>query len=286
MQKRVLAIHDLSCVGRCSLSVALPILSACGLHASALPTALLSTHTGEFTGYSFLDLTEEMARIDRHLASLGFPQDGVYVGFLGSAAQIALVHAILQRSRNEGASIIIDPAMADQGQLYATYTDEMVAGVTELCHQADLLLPNVTEAALLLNRPYLAEPTLEQAQEMTQALSERYHARQVVMTGIPLGNSMGVFCYDAAAREHALLTTPYLPHVFYGTGDVFASALVGLMLRGMPLVAACRATVDFVYEAILHTLDNGLPLRYGVAFEQALHRLMPSEAATPHPADA
>ena len=270
MQKQVLAIHDLSCVGRCSLTVALPVLSACGIHTSALPTALLSTHTGEFTGYTCLDLTEEMRAIGDHFATLPLRFNGLYTGFLGSFAQIELVGEVLTRYRRADGLMLVDPVMADHGRLYATYTREMAEGMGELCRLADVIVPNLTEACILLDRPYDPNPDEGSVRDLLEALASRYGCGQVIVTGVSLGDQLGACGFCAADGSFSYAGAQRLPQVFYGTGDVFASALMGAMLCGKSTAEAARVAVDFTHLAMLHTLDNGLPLRYGVAFEQAI----------------
>lgn len=270
MQKQVLAIHDLSCVGRCSLTVALPVLSACGIHTSALPTALLSTHTGEFTGYTCLDLTEEMRAIGDHFATLPLRFEGLYTGFLGSFAQIELVGEVLTRYRRADGLTLVDPVMADHGRLYATYTREMAEGMGELCRLADVIVPNLTEACILLDRPYDPNPDEGSVRDLLEALASRYGCGQVIVTGVSLGDQLGACGFCAADGSFSYAGAQRLPQVFYGTGDVFASALMGAMLCGKSTAEAARVAVDFTHLAMLHTLDNGLPLRYGVAFEQAI----------------
>lgn len=270
MQKQVLAIHDLSCVGRCSLTVALPVLSACGIHTSALPTALLSTHTGEFTGYTCLDLTEEMRAIGDHFATLPLRFDGLYTGFLGSFAQIELVGEVLARYRRADGLTLVDPVMADHGRLYATYTREMAEGMGELCRLADVIVPNLTEACILLDRPYDPNPDERTVRGLLEALATRYGCGQVIVTGVSRGDQLGACGFCAADGSFSYAGAQRLPQVFYGTGDVFASALMGAMLCGKTTAEAAKVAVDFTHLAMLHTLDNGLPLRYGVAFEQAI----------------
>lgn len=276
MQKQVLAIHDLSCVGRCSLTVALPVLSACGIHTSALPTALLSTHTGEFTGYTCLDLTEEMRAIGDHFATLPLRFDGLYTGFLGSFAQIELVGEVLARYRREDGLTLVDPVMADHGRLYATYTREMAEGMGELCRLADVIVPNLTEACILLDRPYDPNPDEGSVRDLLEALANRYGCGQVIVTGVSRGDQLGACGFCAADGSFSYAGAQQLPQVFYGTGDVFASALMGAMLCGKTTAEAAKVAVDFTHLAMLHTLDNGLPLRYGVAFEQAIPWLVSS----------
>lgn len=274
MQKQVLAIHDLSCVGRCSLTVALPILSACGVHTSALPTALLSTHTGEFTGYTCLDLTEEMRSIADHLSTLPMQFDGVYSGFLGSFEQIELVGEVISRYHREDGLTLVDPVMADHGRLYATYTQEMAAGMGELCRLADVIVPNLTEACILLDQPYNPQPDWKQVQVLLETLAKKYGCGQVIITGVQQGNQLGAGGFCAKDGTFSFHGAPHLDEVFYGTGDSFASALMGAMLNGKTTGEAIRIAVDFTHEAMAKTLENGLPLRYGVAFEQALPSLM------------
>ena len=274
MQKRALAIHDVSCEGRCSLTVALPILSACGIHTAVLPTALLSTHTGVFTGYSCLDLTEEMRRVRAHWDTLPLRFDGLYSGFLGSYEQIELVGDTLQRYHAPGMLTLVDPVMADHGALYATYTRQMAGGMGELCRLADVIVPNVTEACLLLDTPYLENPSEGDIRRLLERLADRYGCAQVMITGVPRKGLLGAAGFCAADGSFSYAGAPQLPQVFYGTGDVFASALFGAMLNGLAMGQAVRAAVDFTHEAMTYTLENGLPLHYGVAFEQALPGLM------------
>ncbi len=276
MQKQVLAIHDLSCVGRCSLTVALPVLSAAGLHVSVLPTALLSTHTGEFTGYTNLDLTQEMAKIYAHFQTLPLRFDGLYSGFLGSWEQLALVEDVFAHYRRADTLLLVDPVMADHGKLYATYTETLARDMGRLCRQADVIVPNLTEAAILLEASYREQPSFPQVEAMLRALHKRYGCRQAVITGILRDGLLGAAAYDAQRDCVFFHGQPPMDHVFYGTGDVLASALLAGLMRGRSLAQATTLAVDFTYQSMLHTLDNGLPLRYGVAFEQALPMLVRS----------
>ena len=276
MQKQVLAIHDLSCVGRCSLTVALPVLSAAGLHVSVLPTALLSTHTGEFTGYTNLDLTQEMAKIYAHFQTLPLRFDGLYSGFLGSWEQLALVEDVFAHYRRADTLLLVDPVMADHGKLYATYTETLARDMGRLCRQADVIVPNLTEAAILLEASYREQPSFPQVEAMLRALHKRYGCRQAVITGILRDGLLGAAAYDAQRDCVFFHGQPPMEHVFYGTGDVLASALLAGLMRGRSLSQATTLAVDFTYQSMLHTLAHGLPLRYGVAFEQALPMLVRS----------
>ena len=238
MQKQVLAIHDLSCVGRCSLTVALPVLSAAGLHVSVLPTALLSTHTGEFTGYTNLDLTQEMAKIYAHFQTLPLRFDGLYSGFLGSWEQLALVEDVFAHYRRADTLLLVDPVMADHGKLYATYTETLARDMGRLCRQADVIVPNLTEAAILLEASYREQPSFPQVEAMLRALHKRYGCRQAVITGILRDGLLGAAAYDAQRDCVFFHGQPPMDHVFYGTGDVLASAL----LAGLASFSAYRGS--------------------------------------------
>ncbi len=274
MQKQVLAIHDLSCVGRCSLTVALPVLSACGLHTSALPTALLSTHTGEFTGYTCLDLTQEMEKIAAHFATLPLRFDGLYTGFLGSFEQIQLVGNVLEKYHRQDTLTLVDPVMADHGRLYATYTQAMAEGMGALCRLADVIVPNLTEACILLHRPYDPAPGWNAVRNMMEELCRRFGCKQVIITGVEQNGLLGASGFCADTGETAFAGGEKLPGIFYGTGDVLASGLMGGLMQGLSMEKSLHAAVRFTHAAMEHTLTNGLPLRYGVAFEQALPLLM------------
>ena len=249
---------------------------AAGLHVSVLPTALLSTHTGEFTGYTNLDLTQEMAKIYAHFQTLPLRFDGLYSGFLGSWEQLALVEDVFAHYRRADTLLLVDPVMADHGKLYATYTETLARDMGRLCRQADVIVPNLTEAAILLEASYREQPSFPQVEAMLRALHKRYGCRQAVITGILRDGLLGAAAYDAQRDCVFFHGQPPMDHVFYGTGDVLASALLAGLMRGRSLSQATTLAVDFTYQSMLHTLDNGLPLRYGVAFEQALPMLVRS----------
>lgn len=191
---RIAAVHDLSCYGRCSLTIALPVLSAMGCQCCPLPTALLSAHTG-FTGGSFLDLTDEMTRITEHWEQIGLRFDGIYSGFLGSAAQIDVVERVIRRGSGAAAWVIVDPVLGDHGKAYRTCTPELCRGMRQLAEQADVITPNLTEAAILLERPY-EEIQACDAAAVVQKLS-RDGRRSVVLTGYSAAEGQtGALCFD------------------------------------------------------------------------------------------
>ncbi|MBS5517545.1 MAG: pyridoxamine kinase [Clostridiales bacterium] len=273
-QKRVLAVHDLSCVGRCSLTVALPILSAAGLEASALPTAVLSTHTGGFTGMTFRDLTQDLPAIFAHWKTLDLAFDAIYTGYLGSAEQVALVEQLFDAFRGEQTKIIVDPVMGDHGKLYPGMSEKMPQLMKTLCQKADVIVPNQTEAALMLGRPYLETPDKAEVDDLMQALREMTQA-SVVLTGIsPEEGKLGAAVYDRETGQTACPAAPHMPGSYHGTGDVYASALTGAYLAGKTLVQAAQIAADFTQQSIVETLPLGLETRYGVCFERALPQLL------------
>ena len=273
-QKRVLAVHDLSCVGRCSLTVALPILSAAGLEASALPTAVLSTHTGGFTGMTFRDLTQDLPAIFAHWKTLDLAFDAIYTGYLGSAEQVALVEQLFDAFRGEQTKIIVDPVMGDHGKLYPGMSEKMPQLMKTLCQKADVIVPNQTEAALMLGRPSLETPDKAEVDDLMQALREMTQA-SVVLTGIsPEEGKLGAAVYDRETGQTACPAAPHMPGSYHGTGDVYASALTGAYLAGKTLVQAAQIAADFTQQSIVETLPLGLETRYGVCFERALPQLL------------
>ena len=151
MDKKVVTLQDISCFGKCSLTVALPVISAMGISCSIIPTAVLSTHTGGFTGYTFRDLTEDIQKISDHWKTCGITFDGIYTGYLGSCHQVDVVSDFIAQNRREGALVFIDPAMADNGVLYSGFDSAFVDSMRELCREADIVVPNITEASMLLN---------------------------------------------------------------------------------------------------------------------------------------
>lgn len=275
--KRVAAIHDLSGVGKCSLTVALPVLSAAGVECAALPTAVLSTHTGGFTDIVCRDLTADMLPIARHWRREGVRFDALYSGYLASYEQIEIVRKIFELFRSGGEDeperplVMVDPVMGDFGRLYSLYTPAMAKGMTKLCSQADILVPNRTEAAILLGREYSGDPlTPAAAEEIARALSEQ-GPRQVVLTGVNFDlRETGVACFDRETGRIDFVMRERIPGTYHGTGDIFASALLAGLMRGRTLRDAARIAVDFVCGAIRRTAEAGTDTRFGVRFEEGL----------------
>ena len=274
-QKRLLAIHDISCVGRCSLTVALPILSCAGLDTGVLPTAILSTHTGGFQGYTYRDLTEDIQPVCAHWKSLGLRFDALYSGFLGSYDQIDLVAKLMEEFHSDHTLRMVDPVMADNGRLYATYTMKMAQGMHRLCRKADIITPNMTEACILLDVPYKPEGfTRTETEDMLHGLSA-LGPRQVVLTGVTLGlDQLGTASYDAQTNEVSYAFEKRYTGIFHGTGDILSSALMCGLLNGKSLKESASLAVKFTHRCIYCTLESNQELRYGVRFEAALPYLM------------
>lgn len=274
-QKRALAIHDISCVGRCSLTVALPILSAAGVDTGVLPTSILSTHTGGFEGFTFRDLTEDIVPIAAHWKSLGLRFDALYSGFLGSVDQIKLIEGLFRDFRTEDNLILVDPVMADNGQLYSIFSPEMAKGMATLCRSADVVVPNLTEAALVLGEPYEGEELgRNKVLHILRALTDM-GPKQAVLTGISFEKGqLGAACYDRETKELHYAADARVDGYFHGTGDVFGSALLSGLLCGKSLEEATHIAVDYTHRAIELTMELEQEKRYGVAFEPALPLLI------------
>ena len=268
MDKRILTVQDISCVGQCSLTVALPVVSACGIETAVLPSAVLSTHTGGFTGYTFRDLTADMPAIAAHWKSAGITFDAVYTGYLGSGEQIAHVCAIMDTLLVPGGLRIVDPAMADNGRLYAGFDDAFVRKMKTLAVHADVLLPNITEASLLTGIEYRETYDEPYIRSLTDALLES-GVGTVVLTGVSFApETTGVVVCDKTSFRY--YRHERLQRSCHGTGDVFASAFTGLLCRGADAFTAAGAAADFVLSCMKRTEPGHT---YGVRFEPVLGEL-------------
>lgn len=274
-QKRVAAIHDISGFGKCSLTVALPIISAAGIEVSVLPTAVLSTHTGGLSGYTYRDLTEDMLPFAKHWKSLDLKFDALYSGFLGSFEQIEIVSNIFDMFRTKDTLILVDPVMADNGKLYPTYTSQMAGGMAKLCKNADIIVPNLTEAAFMLGEEFYDGPyERSYIQDLLVRLSN-LGPKLVVLTGVWFSPELlGSAGYDKETGTFTYAFSPRVQGVYHGTGDVFGSALLSALLSNMPLKSAMQMAVDFTYGSILRTKEAGTDVRFGVNFEAGLPKFM------------
>lgn len=271
MQKRAIAVHDISCVGRCSLTVALPVLSVAGLNTAIVPTALLSTHTGEFTGYTHLDLSDQLAPIAQHLSTLHLHFDAFYSGYLASGAQVSEVLHMIDLLCNKDTHLFVDPAFADHGQLYSLMDASMPAQMRRLCARARTIVPNLTEAAFLLDEPYPAGQANERyVSDLCRRLCE-LGPQNVVLTDVGFRPEYtGVAVFSRGMAQPLYLFRERYAGVFHGTGDVFASFLLGALMNGQCLSDAAELALDMTHLSIRRTLAGGEPLRYGVRFEEVL----------------
>ncbi len=271
--KRILAIHDISCVGRCSLTVALPIVSSVGIECSVLPTAVLSTHTGGFTGYTYRDLTSDMMPIDEHWKTLDLKFDAFYSGFLGSFEQIDIVGKLFDDLSHEGSRIYVDPVMADKGKLYPVFGPDFPAGMRKLCEKAHVIMPNMTELTLMLGEEYVDGPCTHEYVDGMFEKARAFGAEQIVITGVSFREGqVGAVFKDYRTGETGEAMGPEIPGYYHGTGDVFGSLLVASLESGLTLADAVNAAVDFTVESIVNTHSSGEDVRYGVNFEPGLER--------------
>lgn len=266
--KRIMTIQDISCIGRCSLTVALPIISAAKVEAGILPTAVLSTHTG-FSKFTFCDLTDEIEKISDTFFELGIGFDAIYTGYLGSFRQVKLVSDFIDRFGRAG-TVVVDPAMADNGQMYKGFTPEFALEMAKLCAKADLIIPNITEASYMLGIPYNPNYTEEDIKKILRRLTD-LGCKKAALTGISFEEGkIGVYCYDREKDSYFSYFNDRLPASFHGTGDVYASATVGALMRGFSTEGALSLAVDFTLEVMKKTMQDKDRRFYGVNFEEAL----------------
>ncbi len=268
---RILTIQDISCVGQCSLTVALPILSACGLETAVLPSAVLSTHTAGFTGYTFRDLSCDMPQIREHWCKENIQFAAIYTGYLGSTQQVDLVLEIKNTTLREGGLLFVDPAMADNGKLYPGFDEAYVDAMKRVCAEADYILPNITEACCLTGIEYRAAYDKAYVDRLIAAL-QALGCRNIILTGIAYEPGMtGIEVVEGDAR--AYYAHKLLPNSCHGTGDIYASAFVGAFVRGKSAYDAAKIAADYTVDCITETAkqDNHW---YGAAFEPVLGKLI------------
>ena len=271
MDKRLLTIQDISCVGQCSLTVALPIISACGIEAAILPSSVLSNHTAGFSGWTFCDLTDQMPLILDRWKKEKVDFDAFYTGYV-SKSQIPYILDIMDQTARPGALRVVDPVMGDNGKLYAGFDDDFPEYMKRLVDGADVILPNLTEAALLLGRPFVGEGYDREFIETTLRDLHALGAKNVVLTGVSLeAGRLGVACYDGSKVEYYF--TERIGRSMHGTGDVYSSAFAGSLMRGKGILESASIAADFVVETIRQTLSDP-DHWYGVKFEKALPYLV------------
>ena len=271
--KRIASIQDISCLGRCSLTVALPVISAMGVECAIVPTAVLSTHT-MFQGFTCKDLSDQIRPIADHWQKEGIKFDAVYTGYLASSEQIADVLDFFARFRTDDNLIFVDPAMADNGKLYPAFGPEFPAEMAKVCAAADVVVPNLTEACLMTGIPYRTEYDEAYVKEILQALCAM-GAKKAVLTGVGFTpDELGVMSYDSESGEYFTYFSRRLPTSYHGTGDLFASTCIGAMMDGLSLSEALKVAVDYTVECIRITAEAGLEHYYGVEFERAIPFLL------------
>ncbi len=269
--KRLLTIQDISCVGQCSLTVALPIISACGIETAILPSAVLSTHTAGFSGYTFRDLTEDMPKICDHWVKENIKFNGVYTGYLGSKEQIDYVKAISKATKTDDALLIVDPAMADNGNLYPGFDMAFVKEMATLCAEADYVLPNITEATMMCGMEYKTEYDRTYIDEIIEKLCA-LGIKNIILTGISYkAGTTGVVVYENG--EYQYYEHELLPNSCHGTGDIYASAFVGAITRGKSAYESAKIAADFTMECIKATAEEDNHW-YGAKFETELGKLI------------
>lgn len=269
--KRILSVQDISCIGKCSLTVALPVISAMGVECAIIPTAVLSTHTA-FDGFTFRDLTSDIKPITVHWKKEGFTFDAIYTGYLGSFEQLRLVSDIIDQFPSK---VCIDPVMGDNGKLYPGFTPEFAFEMAKLCGRADVILPNMTEASYMLGTEYIASGyDGDYVLGVLEGLCG-LGAKSAVLTGVDYGDGrVGVVCLEKSTGKTFSYFRDRIGRSFHGTGDVFASATVGALMNGFCLEEAIRIAVDYTVACISHTASDPNSNNYGVDFESQISYLL------------
>ncbi len=274
--KRVLTIQDISCLGKCSLTIALPVISALGAETVILPTAVLSTHT-MFKNFTCKDLSDQIGPIAAHWKSEGVAFDAIYTGYLGTAEQVDQIKELFRNFRGEDTVIIVDPVMADNGKLYPAFDMDYVKKNAELCAEADIIVPNITEAALMTGMEYREEYDVAYVKELLAGLNE-LGAGISVLTGVSLEKGKtGVMGYERETGEYYIYQNQRIDASYHGTGDLFSSTCVGEILKGRNWRDAMRIAADYTAHTIEVTLENPDKPWYGVDFEATIPDLLAME---------
>lgn len=269
--KRLVTIQDISCFGRCSTTVALPIISALGIETVTLPTAILSTHTGEFENYSFLPMTEEMHKIIEHWKEQKLEFDAIYVGYIGTVEQIDTVCDFIDYFKKDDTVVFVDPAMADNEKLYQGLKTEYVKAIKRLCQKADIIAPNIYEAMFLCEDECKKEHTYDEAVKMLKPLS--MICDKIIITGIHKEDQIVTLGYDKKTDTITEKINSKIDGMYYGTGDIFSSVFIGTYIKGEPFKNAISKAVEFVDESIKNTVSEKEKYWYGINFEECLGSL-------------
>lgn len=271
--KRIVTIQDISCVGKCSLTVALPIISAMEIETAVIPTAVLSTHTA-FKNFTYRDLTGDLPKIAKHWKQEKFNFDGIYTGYLGSIEQIDILKEFFKQFKTPDNFIFIDPVMADNGKLYAGFDENFVREMKELCKMADIIVPNLTEASYMLEKEYKEIYSEQEIKDILIELSN-LGPKYVVLTGVSFkDNKLGVMSYNKETNEFFTYFKEKIPAKYHGTGDIFASTLVGAITNNNTLEEGLKIAVDYVWETINDTYKTNKKDAYGVNFETKIPYLI------------
>ncbi|MGZ2626426.1 pyridoxamine kinase [Bacteroides fragilis] len=280
--KKVAAIHDLSGMGRVSLTVVIPILSSMGFQVCPLPTAILSNHT-QYPDFTFLDLTDEMPRIIAEWKRLEVEFDAIYTGYLGSPRQIQIVSDFIRDFRRKDSLTVIDPVLGDNGKLYSNFNESMVVKMQHLVTHADVITPNLTELFYLLDRPYKESNTDQELKEYLRCLSDK-GPEVVIITSVPVldePHKTSVYAYNRRGNRYWKITCPYLPAHYPGTGDTFTSVITGALLQGDSLPIALDRATQFILQGIRATFGYEYDNREGILLEKVLHNLdMPIQSSS------
>ncbi len=273
--KRIATIQDISCFGKCSITVALPVISAMGVECCIVPTTILSTHTAGFTGYTVCDISSELLPIAEHWNREGLEFDALYTGYLGNEGQIDLTKRFIELTKSEKTMIFVDPAMADYGKLYPAFDESFPKKMLELCKMADVLCPNITEACLLLGEQYKEEGEYDESYIHSLATKlASLGVKKVVITGVKYGDGRhGAYALDSETGDARYLFGEDLQCRFHGTGDIFSSVLCGALTKGESVFDATQSAIDFTVACIAHTVPDKENHPYGVKFEECLHLL-------------
>ena len=271
--KRILTVQDISCLGKCSLTIALPVISALGVEAVILPTAVLSTHT-MFSGWTCKDLSDQIGPITEHWKREGVKFDAIYTGYLGTEEQIEQMKQLFSDFGGDDTLIFVDPAMGDKGKLYPAFDMAYAKKNAELCACADIIVPNITEAAFMTGMEYREEYDEAYVKEMLGRLDE-LGAKISILTGVSLEEGKtGVMGYERATGEYYLYQNKKIDAAYHGTGDLFSSIVIGEIMKGMDWRDALRIAADHTAHTIEVTLKNPAEPWYGVDFEATMPELI------------
>ena len=280
--KKIAAVHDLSGMGRVSLTVVIPILSSMGFQVCPLPTAVLSSHT-QYPEFSILDLTDEMPRIIAEWKKLDIQFDAFYTGYLGSPRQIQIVSDFIDDFRQPDGLVVVDPVLGDNGRLYTNFDESMIREMRHLAAKADVITPNLTELFYLMDKPYKAANTDEELKSYLRLLSDA-GTQVVIITSVPVhgeSHKTSVYAYNRVGDRYWKITCPYLPAHYPGTGDTFTSVITGALLQGDSLPIALDRATQFILQGIRATFGYEYDNREGILLEKVLHNLdMPIQSAS------